>query len=37
MPFKDRSDAGRKLAAALAGYKNQRPVILALPRGALLW
>jgi predicted phosphoribosyltransferase len=35
MSFKDRSEAGRKLAAALAGYKNQRPVILALPRGGV--
>jgi predicted phosphoribosyltransferase len=35
MPFRDRSDAGRKLAAALAEYKNQRPVILALPRGGV--
>ena len=35
MPFKDRSDAGRQLAAALAEYKDQRPVILALPRGGV--
>ena len=35
MPFKDRSDAGRKLAAALAGYESQQPVILALPRGGV--
>jgi predicted phosphoribosyltransferase len=35
MPFKDRSDAGRKLAKALAGYKGQQPVILALPRGGV--
>ena len=33
MPFKNRSDAGRKLANALAAYKKQRPIILALPRG----
>jgi putative phosphoribosyl transferase len=33
--FKDRSDAGRRLAAALAEYKDQRPVILALPRGGV--
>jgi predicted phosphoribosyltransferase len=33
MSFKDRSDAGRKLAARLAKYKDERPVILALPRG----
>ncbi len=35
MPFKNRSDAGRKLAKALAGYKDQQPVILALPRGGV--
>ena len=35
MPFKNRSDAGRKLALALAQYKDQRPVILALPRGGV--
>jgi putative phosphoribosyl transferase len=35
MPFKDRSDAGRKLAKALAAYKDQCPVILALPRGGV--
>ena len=33
--FKDRADAGRKLATALAHYKGQRPVILALPRGGV--
>ena len=35
MPFKNRADAGRRLAVALAGYKNARPVILALPRGGV--
>jgi len=35
MPFIDRTDAGRKLAKALASYKNQRPVVLALPRGGV--
>lgn len=35
MPFKDRSDAGRQLAVALAEYKGQRPVVLALPRGGV--
>ena len=35
MPFKDRSDAGRKLASALAQYTDQQPVVLALPRGGV--
>jgi predicted phosphoribosyltransferase len=35
MSFKDRSEAGRKLAKALAAYKDQYPVILALPRGGV--
>jgi putative phosphoribosyl transferase len=35
MPFVDRTEAGRKLAKALAAYKNQRPVVLALPRGGV--
>src|SRR5689334_2633520 len=35
MPFKDRTDAGRKLAEALASYKNLQPVVLALPRGGV--
>jgi predicted phosphoribosyltransferase len=35
MPFIDRIDAGRQLAKALARYKNQRPVVLALPRGGV--
>jgi putative phosphoribosyl transferase len=35
MSFRDRSDAGRKLAKALASYKDQEPVILALPRGGV--
>jgi predicted phosphoribosyltransferase len=35
MPFCDRNEAGRKLAAALAVYKDQQPVILALPRGGV--
>jgi len=35
MPFKNRADAGRKLAKALAEYQNQNPVILALPRGGV--
>lgn len=35
MPFHNRKDAGRKLAAALAGYKNRKSVVLALPRGGV--
>jgi putative phosphoribosyl transferase len=35
MPFKDRTDAGRKLAKALSAYKDQAAVILALPRGGV--
>jgi predicted phosphoribosyltransferase len=35
MPFNNRFDAGRKLAAALAKYQDQDPVVLALPRGGV--
>lgn len=35
MPFKDRAEAGRKLAKALASYKEEEPVVLALPRGGV--
>jgi putative phosphoribosyl transferase len=35
MPFKNRSDAGRQLAVKLAAYKDQEPVVLALPRGGV--
>jgi putative phosphoribosyl transferase len=35
MSFKDRRDAGQKLAAALAGYENRQAVVLALPRGGV--
>lgn len=35
MSFKNRAEAGRKLAKALASYKDQQPVILALPRGGV--
>jgi predicted phosphoribosyltransferase len=35
MPFMDRTDAGRKLAKALAKYKTDQPIVLALPRGGV--
>jgi predicted phosphoribosyltransferase len=35
MPFIDRIDAGRQLAKALASYKTQNPIVLALPRGGV--
>jgi predicted phosphoribosyltransferase len=35
MPFADRQDAGRRLARALDRYRNEKPVILALPRGGV--
>jgi predicted phosphoribosyltransferase len=31
--FRDREDAGRRLAERLAGYRDEDPVVLALPRG----
>src|SRR3954469_8384187 len=33
--FRDRRDAGRQLAAALVRYRENRPVVLALPRGGV--
>lgn len=35
MPFSNRTEAGRKLAAALADYRGRDPVVLALPRGGV--
>jgi putative phosphoribosyl transferase len=35
MRFKDRADAGRKLAAALLRYRDENPIIMALPRGGV--
>jgi len=35
MSFANRKDAGQKLAALLAPYKDRHPVILALPRGGV--
>ncbi|MFN4164684.1 MAG: phosphoribosyltransferase [Ferrovibrio sp.] len=33
--FLDRSEAGQKLAKRLLGFKDEKPVILALPRGGV--
>src|SRR5437867_4416772 len=33
--FADRHDAGRQLASLLAKYKEERPIVLALPRGGV--
>lgn len=33
--FTNRTEAGRRLATALSGYKAERPVVLALPRGGV--
>ena len=35
MTFRDRSDAGQRLAKALSAYKGRHPVVLALPRGGV--
>ncbi len=35
MPFRDRSDAGHRLADALEQYRRSQPVVLALPRGGV--
>jgi putative phosphoribosyl transferase len=35
MPFRDRIDAGRRLAKALVKYRDEHPVVLALPRGGV--
>jgi putative phosphoribosyl transferase len=35
MSFRNREDAGRRLARALGGYRDRRPVVLALPRGGV--
>lgn len=35
MFFEDRAEAGRQLATALARYKDERPVVLGLPRGGV--
>lgn len=33
--FADRTDAGRRLALSLAGYKDKNPVVLGIPRGGV--
>lgn len=35
LPFRDRLDAARQLAAALSSYRGEHPVVLAIPRGAV--
>jgi putative phosphoribosyl transferase len=35
MIFSDRKDAARRLAEALAQYRGQNPLVLAIPRGAV--
>lgn len=35
MAVTDRSDAGKRLTAALEGYRDERPVVLAPPRGSV--
>lgn len=34
-PFRDRREAGRRLAERLSGYRNEAPVVFALPRGGV--
>ena len=34
-PFEDRQDAGRRLAERLAPYREEHPVVFALPRGGV--
>lgn len=36
MIFRDRREAGWQLAAALAGYRDRRPFVLAIPRGGVV-
>ncbi len=36
MTFRDRREAGRRLAEALSGYRGRRPFILAIPRGGIV-
>lgn len=34
-PFRDRADAGRRLARSLAAFADARPIVLGLPRGGV--
>jgi putative phosphoribosyl transferase len=34
-PFRDRGEAGRRLAERLSRYRDERPVVFALPRGGV--
>lgn len=36
MAFRDRTDAGRRLAALLVGYRAEEPLVLGLPRGGVV-
>jgi len=36
MTFRDRADAGRRLADSLLAYRDQNPIVLALPRGGVV-
>lgn len=35
MPFRNREDAARQLVERLAAYKDRKPLVLAIPRGAV--
>ena len=35
MVFRDRLDAGRRLAEALVAWRGERPLVCAIPRGAV--
>lgn len=35
MPFRNRRDAGRRLAVALDSYRDRAPIVLGLPRGGV--
>jgi len=35
MPFENRIEAAKLLGRRLAGYRGQRPLVLAIPRGAV--